>query len=190
MQLKLMQQKLMQPQSWRVIVALLFSILWTIIQYSSGNGWEGIYLVLFVLAMLFFRPVAPLLLAIFIAIVLLFLAPTADTLFQMKSVYLKAAKDPARTINEIVRPGSGQQVLPDPVLQMLELIKKHELQKYSLSKKLTQNNLFFQRIIESAWPVKLRSKSGYQFRLNSEKSANEKCKVLDRQKDISLDYCR
>ncbi len=185
-----MRQKIMQPQNRRVVAALLFSILWTVIQYNSGNGLEGIYLVLFVLAMVFFRPAAHLLLAIFIGMVLLFQSPNLDTLFQLKNNYLKVANNPALAVNEIVRPGSGLQVLPEQVLQMLKLIKKYDLQDYKVSTAIRRNSLVYQRIIESAWPVRLALNSHYQFRLNTEAPAGEQCKVLGRQKDVSLDYCR
>lgn len=185
-----MQQKLMQPQSRRLVIALVFSILWTVIQYSSGNGWEGIYLVLFVLATLLFRPVVPMLLVFFIAIVLLFISPNVDTLFQLKSAYRKAAKSPGLTVNEIVRPGSGKQVLAKQVLQMLALIEKHDLQEYSLSKQIRQNNMFIQRITESAWPIRQVANSPYQLRLNTEKPISEQCQLFGQQEDISLDYCR
>lgn len=57
--------------------------------------------------------------------------------------------------NDILRPGSGEQDLPPTVLDMLALVRGSGIQTFSLSPQIAANDLWLQRLTESAFPRRI-----------------------------------
>lgn len=49
---------------------------------------------------------------------------------------------------------SGEEVLPSAVREMLTLLRRHDIQEFTLSPEISADDLLYQRIIESAYPRK------------------------------------
>jgi len=88
-------------------------------------------------------------------------------------------------------PHAGEHVLPSAVQEMLTLLRAHHLNDYQISERIriAENGLIHQRIIESAWPIRMNPKSDSKFIFISETDTTTNCMEIERKKEIALVFC-
>lgn len=162
---------------------------WALFQYRQGNELYAIAIILLyaLLSMPRFRNFT--LVAACVLVILVFKMPTVETISEIKNTNLKAFQSFKPSLNTILTPNTGLEVLPKGARQMLELVKIHSVPDYRLSDSLLQDPLISQRIIESAWPIKMEITSRYLFLLTPEITNYPACDKIDRRDDIILAYC-
>lgn len=94
--------------------------------------------------------------------------------------------------SNLATPRAGEQVLPPAVQEMLGFLNAQRLDSYELSANMNtrENMLLRQRIIESAWPIKINYNSKYKLILIDELNTYSKCDLKDRGREASLVFCR
>ena len=118
--------------------------------WKSRNLWAVILLGVF---LIFFRP------------------PVPDSIGQTFRCVFRGVTHLQSFKENLTTPHSGEQILPSSVQEMLALLRKHNLSSYRISRKIKEDWLLHQRIVESAWPRRM-SGMRYGFDLNSAASRN------------------
>jgi hypothetical protein len=174
-------------RNWMVQLLLLAT--WVVFQFWVGNRVYALFMIVFFLALSLLRPPNFILLAIPVLILLLFNTQTINSLVQLRRWNLNAVQDYKHTLLELFTPNSGQEVLPDRVRQMLQLLQKHHIEEYRLSSQLAADMRIQQRIVESAWPVREDASSPHLLGSIEEIKKDPSCTVVDQEKDVALAYC-
>lgn len=133
-------------------IILLF--IWLLINYFLGNILYGIFVLLLFITCIKIKS-AQCIFRITIFIFVFLHLPVIETIHQIRNINLHAVQYPWQTLSFVLTPGSGQEVLPFEVQEMVSLIDKHQLPDYRLSKQLDKNLLIHQRMLEAAWPSKM-----------------------------------
>ncbi len=130
--------------------------------------------------------------AVFLAVFLiLYRPPIGKSIENLMRSTFHAVRDFRSFQANLATPNSGEQVLPAPVREMLALLRAHHLTAYRVSERImtAEETLIYQRIVESAWPRRIDSRSGHEFRFVSE-PPTPGCAEIERKKEISLVLCR
>jgi hypothetical protein len=162
---------------------------WAYIQYSLGNKSYGIFIIAFFFILVLFRSRAFMFLVVSVLAIVLFNTPTVDTLVKLKQSNSSTFQNITHDLSDVLSPNSGQEVLSAKVQQMLSLLKTNNISGYELSNFLVQDALTHERIIESAWPIKLKRKSLYLLCDIEEIKFYPDCDVIDQRKDVALVHC-
>jgi len=78
--------------------------------------------------------------------------------------------------------------LPSEVIELRDILKKHQVVDFNLSKKLKQSTLLYQRSVEFSYPIRFNKSSKTTFFLISEDIPNN-CKLIETKKYLQLTYC-
>ena len=78
--------------------------------------------------------------------------------------------------------------LPSEVIELRDILKKHQAVDFNLSKKLKQSTLLYQRSVEFSYPIRFNKSSKTTFFLISEDIPNN-CKLIETKKYLQLTYC-
>jgi hypothetical protein len=97
---------------------------------------------------------------------------------------------------DLVRPGSGEQVLPSPVKEMLLLLRGYDVNEYAISPKIADTSflskanitLLRQRITESAYPRR-RLDSARHYLAFMDEDLPKGCRSIAAEKEIKLAIC-
>lgn len=130
--------------------------------------------------------------AVLIAVfVILHRPPIGKSIENVFRSALHAARDFKTFQSNLETPNAGQHVLPASVREMMALLRSHRLDNYRVSERIAtaQEALIYQRIVESAWPRRMDSASGHEFRFVSE-PATSGCTEIERRKEVALVFCR
>lgn len=173
----------------RQIVHFFILGIWALIQYSLGNKPYGLFIIAFFFILVKFRLPNFTLVAIPVLVIVLFSTTIIDTGAQLKQWNLNTAQNYKRTLIDIFTPNAGQNVLPITVRRMLSLLQDNNITSYRLLDHLYQDPLIMQRIVESAWPIKLDNASPYILRSLDEINNDSRCIEIDHRKEVALDYC-
>ena len=92
-------------------------------------------------------------------------------------------------LNNLLTPGSGLEVLPEEALQVLSLIEANEVESYQISPLLNDDYHIMQRIVESAWPVRMKENSPHVFIRVEELPDFSSCQLVDQKELIALVFC-
>ncbi len=124
-----------------------------------------------------------------ISIFFIFNTFTLDALVVMRNEESAFIQHPKEDLENLLTPGTGLFVLPEPVQVIISLIKVNEIDNYQLSPELFNNEEIRRRVIESAWPIKMEDKSSFVFITPNEKASYENCIIVDQKEDITLVDC-
>ena len=171
------------------IVYIGFLMAWALIQYALGNKFYALFIIAFFLILAKPRPLNFMLIAISVLVIVLFKTSTPITGAELSEQNLNAIQNYKITLFHVFTPDSGQEALPSTVRYMLSLLKSNHVTSYQLSDQLYQNPLYMQRIVESAWPIKMDGTSSYRLSLSDEINDNTACTTIDQMKDVVLAYC-
>jgi len=78
--------------------------------------------------------------------------------------------------------------LPSEVIELRDILKKHQAVDFNLSKKLKQSTLLYQRSVEFSYPIRFNKSSKTTFFLINEDIPNN-CKLIETEKYLQLTYC-
>ena len=82
----------------------------------------------------------------------------------------------------------SEYVMTKDIIELKEITKNLKLEKFNISKKLTENVFFFQRSIEFLYPIKIDKKSENTFFSSEEKMPNN-CHILNQYKHLNHAKC-
>ena len=112
-------------------------------------------------------------------------------LFGLLQIYYLYSKRSNFDLNILFNPFKEnsylEKVLENPVLETKAILQAKKLDKFNLSKNLSnKDSYFYQRIIEYNYPIRLDENSEYTFFLKNEKN---NCKEIYEGKFIDLKKC-
>lgn len=173
----------------RDIVYFLLLTGWSLFQYSRGNELYAICISLLFIILSIPRLRSFALVSAFVLVIIFYKTPILDAWIEIRDTNLLTFQSFKPSIARLFTPNSGRDTLPDDVQQMLSLIQENNITEYRLAISFEQDPLTYQRIIKSAWPVKLESKSIYVLLPTSEIANLSGCIEVDRRKDVALVSC-
>lgn len=137
--------------------------------WNSRKLWMAIFLVVFVV---FYRP------------------PIVKSIENLFRSTFHAARNFRAFQSNLEMPNAGEQMLPASVREMLALLRTHRLDTYRVSERImtAEEALIYQRIVESAWPRRMDSGSGHEFRFAFE-PATSGCTEIERKKEVAMTAC-
>jgi hypothetical protein len=129
---------------------------------------------------------------IFIAVFLLFYKPR--TMESVRNVFVfsfRAVTDIQSFNSNLKTPRAGEYVLPSAVREMLAFLRDRQPDSYMLSEQIMagKNILIRQRIVESAWPIRVAKKSNYKLILINELDKTSGCRVMESGREAALVFC-
>jgi len=158
-------------------------------QYILGNPLYSLFIIIFFLILLILKESSLMLLTLTLISITVFSTQLIDTLANLKESDINSLHYYQNTIQNVFTPNSGQEVLPQPVLQMLEIIETNQIEDYQLSDLLEKDPSIFQRISESAWPVRMSSTSKYFFITPNEIENYTACTMIGQSGETVLVVC-
>lgn len=160
------------------------------IEWKLNNRFFALFIVLFSLgSLIFYNRRYFILIITTILVFLVFNTSTLNYLLMIKQADVPALQHPKAIINTLFTPNTGREVLPNPVQIMVSIIQELKITDYKLSPEITDNMELMQRIIESAWPVKLEVNSPYTFITQNERLEFQNCTFIKQIEDVILVSC-
>ncbi len=179
--------RLKEKRLW--LVYILFPVISALLQYYLDNSFYGLIILVGLLALaVISRPLDRLLVWEACLIVIFFTTSTATAWLGLAYIDQDTVRYFDHVQSEINRPGSGLQVLPPRVQQILSLLQEQQILTYQLSPQLQDPHLS-QRIMEATWPIKREEASAYRLQLIDEPLNEVACIEIDRTEEIRLAYC-
>jgi hypothetical protein len=170
------------------ITFLLILFLWVIYTYLAGNRLIGALILVFIILNLFRVPyIVPLAALAFMLI--LFQTPLVNTGSAIIEAYTSILENPGQSLSNLFTPASGQAGLPPRARRALSLLEDHHIDRYRLSKLILDDPLISQRIIEMVWPRRIDESSPYLILFLDEEKDYPACTIVDKKKDVALEYC-
>ena len=120
---------------------------------------------------------------------LAFSSVSLPALNQIRTTSAESAAHPSVPLNNLITPGTGLEVLPEEALQVLDLINTNKVEAYSISSVLNEDYHIMQRIVESAWPVRMREDARHVFIRVEEIPDYAKCQLIEQKELIALVHC-
>jgi len=139
--------------------------------WKNRNLWAAILLILFVC---FYKP------------------PIVEAIGKVFGSTFFAAINFQSFQSNLKTPRAGEYVLPSAVKEMLVFLRAHQLESYEISEQMKnkKNITIHQRIVESAWPIRIDPKSKYKLIFINESDDYSNCTVKERGKEAALVFCR
>lgn len=78
--------------------------------------------------------------------------PVREQVAVLRQSWQAAHDYPERAMAMLLRAGTGEFVLPPPVLAAVRLQRRYHLTRYDLSPGLRREDLLYQRLVEGSWP--------------------------------------
>lgn len=176
---------------YRIWLGIVFVLLigWAVINYNHGHRFYALFIIGFYLVSLLLpKPSFALVLVSIIAYV--FVSSVSFSAFtQVRKTIDITTEHPSQPLNNLMLPRTGLDVLPEPVLQMLDMIDEHELTNYRLSPKYNENYRIVQRIVESAWPLRMTEQAANVFTMIDETDNFSTCTLIDQSEEVALVNC-
>jgi len=185
-----MLNKILTPyKNKETLIQLVLLSAWVFFEYSLGNKFYAVFMIFFLLLLIAIRPPAFILVAVSVLVIVFFNTPIINTVTELKRSNLIAVSHIKPSLDKIFRPNTGEEVLPVQVQQMLSLLRSHHISSYQVVGQFTTDGLIMQRIVESAWPIKMETTSSYFFIALTEINNYPACKLIDQKEDVALAYC-
>ena len=90
--------------------------------------------------------------------------------------------------NSFLKDFGSEYVMTSNILELKKITNDLKLEKFNISKKLTENVFFFQRSIEFLYPIKIDKKSKNIF-FSSEEEIPNNCNILNQYKHLNHAKC-
>ena len=181
--------KMPKNNLFKIIVNFLVLGIWLVIQYSRGNTFLLILFFIVLFSALLFKHRSFLIIAVTIFLITITSVSTLLSLINLKDIYTNSLKNPYQSFQNIFTPNTGTEILPSQVKQMLIMLEDNHLKDYQLSSELENDIYIMQRMVESAWPIKLENSSLNYFSSRKDLELYASCKILDQKEDVVLVYC-
>jgi len=176
---------------YRIWLGVVFLLLigWAAINYDHGHRIYALLIIVFYLVSLLL-PKPSFALVLVSVIAYMFLSSVSLSAFgQIRKTINDAMEHPSIPLNNLMTPHTGLEVLPGPVQQMLALIDEHAITSYRLSPQLNADYHIVQRIVESAWPLRMTEQAANVFTALDETDDFPACKLIDQAEEVALVNC-
>lgn len=111
------------------------------------------------------------------------------TFRQLNGNLVKNGRNLRLYLDRMNTPFSGEEVLPQTVLEVVGFIRTKNISSFQISEKMASDSWVYQQIIASAWPAQLVSgASPFYFMLRSEKVPHG-CAVREEKREVILVAC-
>lgn len=161
-----------------------------LIEWKLNNRIFALFIILFsILAQFIYNKRYFIFIGITFMIFFVFNTSTLDYLLMIKKADTPSFQHPKGVISTIFTPNSGREVLPKQVQNMLSLIESTHITEYKISNEIINNGENVQRIVESAWPVRLEESSPFIFITIDEEVNYDDCIRIDQIEDVILVNC-
>ena len=90
--------------------------------------------------------------------------------------------------NSFLKDFGSEYVMTSDILELKKITNDLKLEKFNISKKLTENVFFFQRSIEFLYPIKIDKQSKNTF-FSSEEEIPNSCNILNQYKHLKHAKC-
>lgn len=164
-------------------------LLWAYINFRLKNRFFALFIVAFLILLFASRKRTLAVVAIPVLFVMFYSTPLSEALNRVKSTALNAAADPSAMVNDLFTADSGRENLDWDILWMNTAIQEFDLDDYRLSPNLEAETRIIQRVVETAWPVKLEPTSLNVFISQEEQAQFDKCDLVDKERNILLVHC-
>mgnify|MGYP001109620523 FL=1 len=170
-------------------VVLLLLIGWAAINFTHGHRIYALLIIAFYLVSLLL-PKPSFTLVLVSVIAYMFLSSVSLSAFgQIRKTINVAMEHPSQPLNNLLTPHTGLEVLPEPVQQMLTFIDNYEITSYRLSPQLSADYHIVQRIVESAWPLRMTDQATSVFTAIDETNDFPACELIDQAEEVALVNC-
>ena len=173
----------------KLLVQIVLLGAWALIQFSIGNKFYGVFIIVFFLILVIPRQPPFILVAVSVLVIVLFNTPMIDSLNELRQSNLNTVRHLKPALANIFTPNSGQEALPIQVQQMVSLLRTQHATSYRLSDQIASDPSIVQRITESAWPIKMEPTSSYRLISLTETNSDPACVLLDQREDVALVHC-
>ncbi|PKO02594.1 MAG: hypothetical protein CVU43_07190 [Chloroflexi bacterium HGW-Chloroflexi-5] len=122
-------------------------------------------------------------------IFLIFNTLAFDSLLLFRRIDVPSIQHPKSYLKNLFTADTGLEVLPDSVQTMLTMMHAANIENYYLSPDYYGDGEIMQRIVESAWPIKLEESSQYIFISDQDNDLYQDCSFVANMKEINLVKC-
>lgn len=174
------------------IIAFILIIGWIILLLYYHQYVTLLFTIPFVITVLYFQQSIIKVSSVIILLVFIFFTPTFDSIIQLRNNTISVYEDKKIDLREVLAPNSGlfsNKFVPNEVKEMLMLIDRFQLNDYQISKSMQENQSIFQRIVETAWPIKMEPFSQNLFFSIDDLDQYKGCIEIGRESEIVLVHC-
>lgn len=176
---------------YRVTVGIVFLVVlaWCGLNFIKGHPFfAAMTLVFFFLSILLPKPSIVLVLVL-AAFYIVRYSPSIMAIRAMQRVTNLAFSQPEQSLRDLFSPNSGLYVLPDQVELLQSIVVRYKLPDFRISADFQADYHKMQRIVESAWPVRISENSEFVFITPGESSNFTTCEVLEPGDEVILVQC-
>ena len=172
------------------VISVLIFIGVALLPWYIGSTYFILFIVLCCISIIMFRKRTLSLIVVPFLVVMIIFTRVPDTLTKIKESDLEIIQTPQEVFTNIFTGGTGREVLPIPVQQMLTLMERNNIRTYQLSAQFSQDPEISQRIIESSWPLRYNPESQFVLFAPSEKTSYlSHCVLIDEREEVALGKC-
>lgn len=121
--------------------------------------------------------------------VLLFFVLVRPNFFQMNLLAIQSATNFRGFVKVIETEHAGENVLPEPVLEVVDFVRSQKLDRFSVSEALSKNAWVFQNITTLSWPSRLAPGATAVF-FSITETLPSKCSLQAQKAKVQLATCR
>ncbi len=176
---------------YRIFTLVIFILvsLWAYYNYTHEHRSFTLFIMVFFFVSIFLPKPSFTLVLVTVISYLLFSSVSIPALNQIRHTSVEAVAHPSIPLNNLLTPDTGLEVLPEEALQALSMIDTNKVEEYRLSPSLNEDYHTMQRIVESAWPVRMREDARHVFIRAEEIADFQKCQLIEEKDLIALVYC-
>jgi hypothetical protein len=173
----------------KLIAPLTLLAVWAAFQVLMGNWLYALTLAGLFLLWIIIRPPSFKLLALAAILLVFFNTPILDGWSRLGQAGRGALANPTSTLTRFFRPNAGLEALPPPARAAVTLLRDHQVDRYILSARFTQDELLRQRVIEAAWPSRLDTGAEFRLVFITELAEVHPCQAVAQEQDVALVRC-
>ena len=176
---------------YRVILIITFILVlaWALLNFTHGHPVYAVLIIAFyIVSLVLLKPSFALVLVI-VAFFIVINSTAISALEDIQNSSNKAVLRPGETLSNLFTPNSGLDVLPDKAQQVLTLIQENDITSYRVSTVISEDYHLMQRVVESAWPVRMAEDAVDVFITLYETPDYGNCKVIDQLEEVILVHC-
>lgn len=181
--------RLIHIKTVKYVSLTLLILFWAFHYYVEKEYFSAILIVASSILLVVIRKKALVTIIVPVLFGLMFYTPIEDALTKISSTTVNAFSNPSTTLYNLFKPNSGREILSWEIQWVNSIIDDRNLTDYQLSPKLFSDLFVHQRIVETAWPVKLETDSKYVFIFTEEIAFYSGCELIDQKMEIAYVDC-
>jgi len=172
-----------------LIITFILVLVWAVLNFTHGHPVYAVLIIAFYIISLVLPKPSFTLVLVIVAAYIVINSTVIASLEGVQKASNSAVKQPGQALSNLFTPNSGLDVLPDKAQQVLTLIQENDITSYRLSTVISEDYHLMQRIVESAWPVRMAEDSVHVFITPDESPDYGKCTVTDQVEEVILVHC-